>query len=176
MTRIRAHRVVVGVDETPGSRAALTFAMCEAALRGSVLDVITAWTLTEEDHIAPGDDVCGHEMPERARRRAQQIQDRAVALTLQDIDARPLLSRQVLEGDAGKVLLRVARDAASLVVGSSTSEPLLPASLGSVRDYCVRHATCEVVVVQTPARRTGTHDAEGAHDASRQRTTSRSLP
>ncbi len=175
MTRIRAQRIVVGVDETHGSRAALAFAMREAACRGGVLDVITTWTLADDNQSA-GRDGNGHEIPERARQHAQQIQDRAVALTLQEVDARPLLSRQVLEGDAGKVLLRVARDADYLVVGSSADAPLRPASPSSVSGYVVRHASCEVVVVQTSARESETHNAEGAHDVSRQRTTSGSLP
>ncbi len=149
MTGTRAHRLVVGVDETHESRAALAFAMREAGLRGSALDVITAWTLADEGLTAPEENITGDdEVPERARRRAQQIQDRAVALTLQEVEARPLLSRQVLEGDAGQVLLRGSRDADYLVVGTSTNESVRRSSLGSVSEYCVRHATCAVVLVQ----------------------------
>ncbi|MGI8887424.1 MAG: universal stress protein [Nocardioidaceae bacterium] len=172
MTGSRAQRVVVGVDETSGSMAALAFAMREAALRGSSLDVITAWISADEDHSALGNDARHDELPERARRRAQNVQDRAVALTLQEVDVRPLLSRQVLGGDAGQVLVRVAREADYLVVGVPAAGLRRPGSLDSVSDYCLRHATCAVVVVRTPARKPRMQQTEGACDASRQRTTS----
>lgn len=149
MTGIRAQRLVVGVDDTHASRAALAFAMREAGLRGSALEVITAWTLADEGLTAPEEDITGEdEVPESARRHAQQIQDRAVALTLQEVEARPLLSRQVIEGDAGQVLLRGSRDADYLVVGTAAKESVRRKSLGSVSEYCLRHATCAVVLVQ----------------------------
>lgn len=75
-------------------------------------------------------------------------------LTLQEVDARPLLSRQVLQGDAGQVLPRVARDADYLVAGTSKDDPLRPAFMGSVSDYCARYASCAIVVVETPTRKT----------------------
>ncbi len=146
MTDMHGQGVVVGVDETPASRAALAFAMREAARRGSAVEVITAWTWTRTN-----DSVQGHEVPELERQRAQQIQDAAVALTLREVDARPVVSRQVVEGDPGEVLLRVAKDAAYLVVGTSRIDPLRLVSLGSVTDYCVRHAECAVVVVPPSA-------------------------
>lgn len=176
MSSSRVQRVVVGVDETHASRAALAFAIRVASLRGSTVEVITAWTLTGENPSATHDEDHRVEAPEQARRLAQQIQDRAVALTLQEVHERPLLSRQVLQGDAGQVLLRAARDADYLVVGTTTNdEPMRPASLGPVSDYCIRNAPCAVVVVQAPARKTKPQDAEGGHDANKQRTTSGSL-
>lgn len=162
MTSIGARRVIVGVDETAGSRAALAFAMREAGLRGSVLDVITVWTLTDDDRDDPSATESGTGLPEGARQRAQQIQDRAVAQTLQDFDPRPLLSRQVVEGHAGEVLLRLSREADFLVVGSSASECLRPQTLGAVSDYCVRRASCAVVVVRCPASLTHTRVVERA--------------
>jgi nucleotide-binding universal stress UspA family protein len=39
--------VVVGVDGSPGSRAALEYAMAEAARRGALLRVVAAVTLPE---------------------------------------------------------------------------------------------------------------------------------
>lgn len=172
MTGIRAQRVVVRVDETYAGLAALAFAMREAALRGSALDVITTWCLTDGDHSALGDGPGHDELPEQGRRRAQEVQDRAVGLTLQEVDVRPLLSRQVLQGDAGEVLVRVARETDYLVVGTTADEPMRPGSLDSVSDYCLRHATCAVVVVRTPVRSARTQETEGACDASRQRTAS----
>ncbi len=97
MSGIRSHGVVVGVNESRGSGAALALAISEAALRGSAVDIITAWSVASR---AGNPD----DSPELARRSAQQVQDTAVALALSEVDARPVLYRQVVEGEAGEVL------------------------------------------------------------------------
>ena len=139
MPGIRSHGVVVGVDDSRGSGAALAFAMSEAALRGSAVDIITAWSVSERDDDGDSSEV--------ARRGAQQIQDAAVALALSEVDARPVLYRQVVEGDAGHVLARSVKDAAYLVVGASTSGLSTRVPPGGVSEYCLRHAPCAVMVV-----------------------------
>lgn len=134
--------IVVGVDETEAGRAALLFAMREAARRGSTLDVVTAWTsVSLNDLPGPGDP------REWARALAQQVQDIAVAAVLHGFEASPLLSRLVVEGEAGHVLLQMARTADYLVVGTGRSGRPKRSLLGSVSDYCVRHARCPVLVV-----------------------------
>jgi nucleotide-binding universal stress UspA family protein len=139
--------VVVGVDDTQASRDALAFAMSEAAKRTSVLRVVTAYSVAGEGHFAGHAAVPDGALSERARRHAQHVQDRAVALILQQVDARPVLSRQVVEGEPGKVLLRVAKDADYLVVGAASSSSSRLASLGSVSDYCIRNATGAVMLI-----------------------------
>ena len=143
--------VVVGVSGTQGSRSALAFAMHEAARCTSVLRVVTAWTAAEGDRFAGTEEESDGELPERARRHARHVQDLAVAQILKHVGARPILSRQVVEGEPGKVLVRVARDADCLVLGAASSSSSRPAPLGSVSDYCVRHATCAVKLVPRSA-------------------------
>jgi nucleotide-binding universal stress UspA family protein len=142
MSGIHSQGVVVGVNESRGSGAALTLAISEAALRGSAVDIITAWSVAGRGENHGGS-------PELARQSAQQVQDTAVALALSEVDARPVLYRQVVEGEAGEVLSRGARDAAYLVVGASTNVDTTLASLGTVGDYCLRHAPCAVMVVSS---------------------------
>jgi nucleotide-binding universal stress UspA family protein len=140
--------IVVGVDDSPQSRAALRFALREAVRRGSPLDVVTAWTwpsLTSVDSET--------ETREPARALAQEVQDVALAEVLEDFDMLPILSRQVVEGDAGQVLLRIAKSADYLVVGSSRLSQPDGIQLGPVSDHCVRHATCPVLVVPEPVSR-----------------------
>src|SRR6185436_19734341 len=93
--------LVVGVNGTDSSRAALAFAMKEAAERGSPLEVVTAWSGRVEG---------GRQAPESSRENAQLVQDRAVRRTLLETTVRPVLSRQVVEGAAGRVLIRIARN------------------------------------------------------------------
>jgi nucleotide-binding universal stress UspA family protein len=143
MSGIRSQGVVVGVNESRGSGAALALAISEAALRGSTVDIITAWSVASRAG-SPDDS------PELARRSAQQVQDTAVALALSEVDARPVLYRQVVEGEAGEVLSRGSKDAAYLVVGAPTNTAPTRVPLGSVGDYCLRHAPCAVMVVSSP--------------------------
>lgn len=150
MTVRHPNGLVVGVDGTHGGRAALSFAIREAARRSSPLEVVTAWNLGEEDGSDVRDEGAGDGIPQRTRQGAQHVQDHAVALALREVDARPVLSRQVVEGNAGQVLLRVAKDADYLVVGSSKDDPARLAPLGRVTYYCMRHASCAVVVVPSP--------------------------
>jgi nucleotide-binding universal stress UspA family protein len=79
------------------------------------------------------------------------VQDCAVASVLTDYDAAPpILSRQVIEGDPAQVLLRIARNADYLVVGSGRKGPMKRLLAGSVSEFCVRHAACPVLVVPAP--------------------------
>ena len=133
--------VVVGVDGTPAGQAALTFAMREARLRGSALDVVTTWRWDVEG----GDPSLG--IPSDIARRVQTAQDVAISAALAVTAAPSVITRHVIEGTAGEQLVRLGREADYLVVGSSHKNLLKRALLGSVSQYCVRHASCPVVVV-----------------------------
>jgi nucleotide-binding universal stress UspA family protein len=145
MTTHPPSSIVVGVDGTPAGQAALSYAMQEAALRGSSLEVVTTWEWTIPYDTAFQDD------PTETRLRAEQAQERAVTAVLVSTPAPPMITRHVLEGDAGTILVRLARHAACLVVGSTHKNALKRAVLGSVSQHCVRHATCPVVVVPAGA-------------------------
>lgn len=141
MASIRPSVIVVGVDGTSTGQAALAFAMREAALRGSALEVVTTWQWNPSYHSTRG------EQPADVRGRAQQAQDGAISATLAVTTAPPVISRHVLEGEPGPALLEVAKGADYLVVGTEPKGAVARAILGSVSRYCVRHATCPVMVV-----------------------------
>lgn len=141
MTESKPSVIVVGVDGTPTAQTALTFAMREARLRGSALDVVTTWMWDVDS----GNPSLG--IPSDIARRVRAAQDIAISSALAATAAPPVITRHVIEGAAGEELVRVARNADYLVVGSSHKNVLKRALLGSVSQYCVRHATCPVVVV-----------------------------
>ncbi len=142
MEGIGKSAIVVGVDGTEASRSALEFAIREAATRGSVVEVVTAWTWdgAHESLVGPG-------TPQEARERAVRLQDTQLAAALDGIQSVPVVSRQVVQGDPGHELVRSGRTAAMMVVGTAHKGVVKRAVLGSVSEYCVRHATCPVVVV-----------------------------
>ena len=141
MTESMGSVIVVGVDGTPEAQAALTFAIREARLRGSTLDVVTTWMWDVDS----GNPSLG--IPSDIATRVRAAQEIAISSALTATAPPPVITRHVIEGTAGEELVRVARNADYLVVGSSQKNALKRALLGSVSQYCVRHATCPVVVV-----------------------------
>jgi len=134
--------IVVGVDGTSAGKAALEFALREGAARGSAVEVVTVW-----NWVGVGGQLVGPESPSQAREHAQAQQDQAVADVLDQVSDPPVVSRQIVEGDPAKALLRAARSADYLVVGSAHKGMVKRTILGSVSEYCVRHAKCPVVVI-----------------------------
>lgn len=138
--------IVVGLNETGASRAALRFALHEAARRGSAVAVVTAWTWRTAGDLAASDDP-----REWARAHAQSVQDAVVADVLGAFEGPSTMTRQIIEGDPAQVLLRLSRKADYLVVGTGRRGRLRRMPLGSVSEHCVRHARCPVLVVPPPA-------------------------
>ncbi|MGH3355710.1 MAG: universal stress protein [Nocardioidaceae bacterium] len=142
MESTRSPAIVVGVDGTAAGNAALEFAIREGAARGCAVEVVTVW-----NWFGPHESLAGPVTAHEARDRAQRTQNESVAQVLRTVPAAPVVSRQVIQGDPGDVLLYCSRSAAYLVVGTEHKGMLKRAVLGSVSEHCVRHATCPVVVV-----------------------------
>lgn len=125
--------IVVGVDGTEASRAALAFALREGAARGSTVEVVTAWETPTN-----GVDV---------RSLAQAAQDEAVADALATVSPTPVISRTLVEEHPAAALVSASRGAAFLVVGRGRKGVAREGVMGSVGEYCIRHAHCPVTVV-----------------------------
>jgi nucleotide-binding universal stress UspA family protein len=137
-------RVVVGVDGSAGSRAALVQAWRTATRRGAVLDVVAA--------VAP---------QHAWSRPAPEVQRSDEALADTEIRARALVDEVAVENQEGPaevqaravagrpaaVLVEAAEGAQALVVGSRGRGTVRSAVLGSVALHCVTHARCPVLVV-----------------------------
>ena len=139
--------IVVGVDGSPGSKAALAFALEEGLVRGTTVEVVTTWLL------GPAiTDIATATTSEEEQASALACQDKALAEVLDGFGDRPAISQVVVQSYGGHALVEAAHDAAVLVVGSGRKSVLARALLGSVSEYCVRHAQVPVVVVPDPAR------------------------
>lgn len=128
-------RIVVGVDGSPGSAAALRWAAAEAGRRQAALRIVSAWEDPDHD---PG---CLAAAP-AASVAAALVQD-ALDLVV-CLDGRPESVGCVMpQGEPGKVLVEQAMDAEMLVLGAdSGAEP------GSISRHCLQHAECSVVFVR----------------------------
>lgn len=142
MTREQSGTIVVGVDGSEASNAALEWAAGQADLSGSGLEAVTAWQWPQS---------YGYPMPIPSdfdpAAEAAKVLDSAVGearAAHRDLDIRT----SVLEGHSGRVLVEAAKGAALLVVGSRGHGELGGVLLGSVSYYCVTHAHCPVVVLR----------------------------
>jgi nucleotide-binding universal stress UspA family protein len=139
--------VVVGVDGSPGSLAALRFAADEARLRGAAVKAIFAWSVPVTGDISSG------LLPQL---RADLAEEGAKALdeALGQIDATGLtIERVVEEGSAAHVLVEAAREAELLVVGSRGHGGFTGLLLGSTSRQCSHQASCPVVIVRAHEER-----------------------
>jgi nucleotide-binding universal stress UspA family protein len=150
-------RVVVGVDGSPGSRAALVWAVDHAARRGDELQVVATFPVEvywSDPHLLDERHIQAVRADTEARVRA--MVDEVVGQS--DLGGVPV-GVVVAAGGPAPVLVDASDDAALLVVGSRGRGAVRSTVLGSVALHCVTHARCPVVVVHpradaalTPAR------------------------
>ncbi len=138
--------IVVGVDGSPGARAALRFAFEEGRDRGLPVTVVTTWMPEFPMPIAASG--CARTDGTAA---AHHLQDGEIATVLEQLTDPPEHARLVVNDVSGPVLIEAARNASLLVVGTGQKGPLSRAFLGSVSEFCVRHSPVPVVVVPDPA-------------------------
>lgn len=136
-------KIVVGVDGSKSSLAALDWACDEAQRRSAELVAVAAWqyppVLAAEATgfytVASTDD-----LPEKARQGLEEA--------LASVDRRGVHLTTVVEmGSPARVLLDQAADADLLVVGARGLGGFRGLLLGSVSQQCVTHASCPTVVV-----------------------------
>jgi nucleotide-binding universal stress UspA family protein len=145
--------IVVGVDHSPGAKAALVFANAEARLRGATIRAVHAWqygyigpTGLEGRLPAIGADI------DELRRTAEAALEASVHEALPDTDVE--IKLLVVQGAPAAALVAESRDADLLVVGSRGHGGFVGLLLGSVGQQCAHHAECPVVIVHARRERT----------------------
>jgi nucleotide-binding universal stress UspA family protein len=143
-----ASEIVVGVDGSEASQAALSFAFETASLHGWGLVAVHAWDFPAYDLIASPDlpvpvplsDVADGEVRLSAEALAGYRDD------YPDVDVR----EHLVHGPAVTALLSAATDPAMVVVGTRGRGAALSALLGSVSNGVLHKATVPVAVVPPP--------------------------
>jgi nucleotide-binding universal stress UspA family protein len=136
------HRIVVGVDGSASSEAALRWALKQAHLTGAVVEAVTAWEFPVL-YGYPAPVIDGVDYADLAA----QIAKEAIAEATSGAEAGPI-SYKVVQGNAASALLKESVGADLLVVGSRGHGGFVEALLGSTGQHCVHHATCPVVVIR----------------------------
>ena len=149
-----AGRIVVGVDGSPSSQAALRWAVEEAELRDATVEAVHAWAyipapalgdpgLLTVPTAAEGFDL------DVLRDASRAELDAALAEAFPGGVPESVEAKHV-EGDPSYALEQESEGAVLLVVGHRGRSGIASALLGSVAKHAVDHARCPVVVVREP--------------------------
>lgn len=134
-------RIVVGVDGSSCSLAALRWAAREARQRDAELVALHAWQIP--DIGLPG--VSPPYSKEPFTEHARQLVQGAITETPDAAGAHI----ETVEGHPGHALVEASREASLLVVGCHGHGPIPGTLLGSAAHRAAMHATCPVVIVRS---------------------------
>ena len=146
-------RIVVGVDGSAASDAAVRWAVREARLRHATVHLVSAYHTDSRQR--------AHYVPPSSRMTAQEERCAAEALVAAaaELARRYLppeqLTAEVANEPPARVLLDRAAHAEMLVLGTTRPTPQPgqpPQAIGPVARPCVRQAHCPVVVVSPDDR------------------------
>lgn len=131
--------IVVGVDGSEQSLAALHWAVDEARMRRGKVRAVTAW------HYPPVPSTVEDRGSNDSFHAAERVQaDALKAVAAEDVDITGMLVR----GSPATALLDAAKDADLLVVGSRGRGGFSGLLLGSTSSQVAHHAPCPVLVVR----------------------------
>ncbi len=139
--------IVVGVDGSPQSDAAVAWAAREAGMRGARLTLVHA--LTDPTAAAWLDVPLPAEYWEAQRARGAVLLEDATRIAQQELptDTTVSVDQHVASDSPRAVLVNLSKDAEMVVVGCRGSGAIQRALLGSVSSGLVRHAHCPVAVI-----------------------------
>ena len=137
-------RIVAGFDGSDSSTEALQWAVRQAELTGSTLDIVMTWewpnsygwAVPVPDDFDPEADV-------------RKVLDAATAALVADHPGLKVETR-LISGHPAPALVEASKGAALLVVGSRGHGEFVGMLVGSVSEYCVTNAHCPVLVHRVP--------------------------
>lgn len=146
-------RLVVGLDGSPGSVAALRWAVAEAQYRRADVDVVACWyppLVAEARGYQVGLLGCDDYAAVLRQTLDSALEDIAPDVEAAGADGRAVTGR-LLEGAPGATLVSESKNATIVVVGRHGRRSLGRLLLGSVSRHVADHAECPVVVVPPTA-------------------------
>jgi nucleotide-binding universal stress UspA family protein len=134
-----SYRVVVGVDGSPHSAAALRWSLDEAETHSGEVTAVLAWQVPFLSNPAAYN-----------KAELERTYQEFLIKTVSEIAPSPAVPLQTLvaEGDPTESLIEASKEADLLVLGSRGRSPFAGLMLGSVSQACAAHAACPVVVVK----------------------------
>ncbi len=142
-------KILVGVDGSEKSIAALKWAAELASKEGAHLDVLTCWQtpFPTIELIAIGFNLDLAELNERPAQIAQYRLEKSVHAVYGEPHPANV-DFLIEEGYPGLLLVERSGGVDLLVLGNRGHSPIVETLLGSVSTHCVAHAFCPVVIVK----------------------------
>lgn len=142
LSDVRDTDIVVGVDGSESSKAALRWAVKQARLTGARIQALTAWEYPPTVFIGP---VLPYvDLAAVSGKLLRETVDEVIGESEPDTEVR----ESVVAGHPAQMLVDASARAGLLVVGSRGHGTFAGALIGSVSQQCVSHADCPVVVVR----------------------------
>jgi nucleotide-binding universal stress UspA family protein len=147
-----AGRIVVGIDGSEHSAAALRWAAEEARLRGATVEAVHAWSYVPvatpaDSGLVPIPWTDSVEALQATQEVAERIASDHVREVLGDDHG---VTVSLVQNDAADALIQAAAGADLVVVGNRGRGALKEALLGSTSGRVADHAPCPVVIVRAP--------------------------
>ncbi|WP_410622885.1 universal stress protein [Amycolatopsis sp. cmx-8-4] len=163
MTTEPARDIVVGVDHSAVSVAALRWAVVEAAASGRRVVALRAWTFEPVYDLGAGIAVSPQEAEEIQRYQLDDVIT-PVRADHPEVEIQP----ELVERSPSAALTEASKTAAMVVLGSHGRGRMLSMLVGSVAEHCLREASCPVVVIPArtvpePAQTLVTAEPEGTY-------------
>lgn len=133
-------RIVVGIDGSASSLEALSWAVRQAVLTGSTLEIVMTWEW-------PGS--YGWAVPVPANFDPEADTQRALDTIVTGVRAdHPglLVDPRLLSGHPAPILVEASKGAELLVVGSRGHGEFVGMMIGSVSEFCATNAHCPVLI------------------------------
>lgn len=136
--------ILVGVDGSPPSRKALTWAAAEAADHQADLVVLNVWEPTLPPPMGLG--AAPHDVSDPSQGATEKL----LTVVRDELGEDPpvLVQPRVKQGNAAEVLIEESENANLLVVGTRGRGGFRGLVLGSVSQHVAAYAKCPVTVVR----------------------------
>lgn len=156
-----SQQIVVGIDDSPSSRAALRWAAEQAERAATTLRAVYVFDppLGLE---ATGGPFVVEELVYSSDTGVPPVQRANITALFEEVDPRAGWELDFVIGKAGPVLVDAARSAQLLVVGTQEHVGLGRLLAGSTSHYCLSHASCPVVAVPPSASAEPAQQASGS--------------
>jgi nucleotide-binding universal stress UspA family protein len=140
MTSADQQPIVVGIDGSENSLAALRWALREGVATGAQVEVVHCWTAQTLTDVVF--------VPDR------ELQTASICMLTNEVQAAlskcpnpPVTTQISLPGNPATALIRHAANARMLVLGVRQTTAMRDLAYGSVASSCRKHASCPVVTV-----------------------------
>ena len=142
-------KILVGVDGSDKSIAALQWAAELASEEGAQIEVLTTWQtpFPTVELIAIGFNVDLSEINDGPAQIAQYRLEKSIYAVYENLGPDGVIY-STEEGYAGLLLVEKSKNFDLLVLGNRGHSPFIETLLGSVSTHCVSRAHCPVVIVK----------------------------